>query len=699
MSYRIGVDIGGTFTDFALVDDTTGTLAIHKQLTTPKDPSLSVLDGIATLLEREGVPIGDVTAIVHGSTLVTNAVIERRGAVTGMLVTRGFADALDIASERRYDLYDLRLTFPAPMVPRRLRAEIGERIRDSGEVVTPLDLDEVEDAAARLIESHGIQALAICFLHSFTNPEHERAAGERVRRRFPQLYVSTSADVFPFIREYARWTTTAINAFTQPMVDRYLGNLEAGLATMGFAGRFSIMTSSGGTVTAETARRYPVRMLESGPAAGALMSAHHGAALGLRNLLSFDMGGTTAKGAIIKDGQLRKVYELEVARVHEFKEGSGLPAKVPCIGMIEIGAGGGSIAEPDERGSMRVGPRSAGADPGPACYGRGGTRPTLTDANLALGFYDADRFLGGRMSLDRPAALKAIDEGVGQAFGMEVDRVAWGIHEIINEDVARAFRVHASEIGFDYRRCSMVAFGGSGPAHALRIARKLRIPRVVLPPGAGVMSAIGMLVSPLSFELARTHRVFQTDLTPDGFRALFQPVIDEASDFLVRAGVAREQIRVIRHLDMRYRGQGYEIEVEMPDGLDDAAVLAKLPALFAAAYAEVFSLSHIDHPIEIINWKVEARGPTPKAAERITLSRAGGGGALRQPDRTAYVPERGGMVACPVYDRYALGAADVVDGPAFIIEDEATIVVGAGDRVHVDRFGNLVAEIEASEAA
>ena len=386
MSYRIGVDIGGTFTDFALIDDRDGAIAIYKQLTTPEDPSIAVLEGIGTILSREGVGIGDVNAVIHGSTLVTNAVIERRGARTGMLVTRGFGDVLDIANERRYDIYDLRSRFPEPLVPRAARAEVGARLRDDGLEVTPLDAAEVEAGIRGLVERQKIEALAICFLHSYANPAHEEAARDVARRAFPGLYVSTSADVFPFIREYERWTTTVANAFSQPLVDRYLGNLEGGLAAAGFRGTFYVMTSSGGVVGAATARRYPVRMLESGPAAGVLMTAFHGRALGVANLLSFDMGGTTAKGAIVRGGKPHKSYELEVARVHEFKPGSGLPVKVPVIDMIEIGAGGGSIAEVDDRGLIRVGPRSAGARPGPACYGRGGTRPTVTDANLVLGY-------------------------------------------------------------------------------------------------------------------------------------------------------------------------------------------------------------------------------------------------------------------------------------------------------------------------
>ncbi len=693
MSYRMGIDIGGTFTDFALIDDDTGHIAIHKQLTTPHDPSIAVLDGLGKLIARQGVPLGEVTSIIHGSTLVTNAVIERKGAVTGMLVTRGFRDTFDIGREQRYDLYDLAIRVPAPMIPRSLRVEVSERIRSDGEVIEPLDLDEVASAVGGLIERHGIEALAVCFLHSFTNPAHEAEASAFVERTFPGLHVSGSADVFPFARELERWTTTAINAFARPMADRYLSNLESGLAELGFVGTFYIMTSSGGSVTTDTARRYPVRMLESGPAAGVLMSAYQGRTMGLTNLLSFDMGGTTAKGSIVRGGAPRKVYELEIARVHEFKQGSGLSVKVPVIDMIEIGAGGGGIAAVDERGVIRVGPESAGADPGPACYGAGGTQATLTDANLMLGYLDPEFFLGGEMKLDRGAAEWAVADGVARTLGLDPVRAAWGIHEIINEDVARAFRVHASEIGFDYRNCSMIAFGGSGPAHALRIARKLRIPRVIFPAGSGVISAVGMLVCPVSFQIAKTNRIPHAELSAAAFAAAFRPIEEEAAGFLLRAGIGPDEITITRRVDMRYQGQGYEIEVDLPAADDVGSLFERIPELYAKGYAEVFSISYIEEPVEIVNWKVEVSGPWPETSDRFQLVGAEPAPNALKGRRPAYFPEPGDFVDCPVYDRYALAPRTVLTGPALIEERESTWVVGIGDEVTIGGHGNLVAEI------
>ena len=691
--YRLGVDIGGTFTDFAMVNDGSGEVTLEKILTTPQDPSVAVLEGIGKLLEAGKVPIGQLSSIVHGSTLVTNAVIERKGAPTGMLVTKGFGDVLDIALERRYDLYDLRLRFPEPLVPRSCRIELEERMREDGVPLRQPDLAQVAQAVRDLVNVHGIRAVAICFLHSYCNPEHERLVADFVRRTFPELFVSSSADILPFIREYERWTTTVINAFVQPTVDSYLSRIEKGLSQLGFKGSFYIMTSSGGTYTADMARRFPVRMLESGPAAGVFMAAHHGRTLGVRDLLSFDMGGTTAKGAIVRGGILHKKYELEVARVHEFKTGSGLPVRIPTVDMIEIGSGGGSIAELDERGVIRVGPRSAGAVPGPACYGRGGESATLTDANLALGYLDPEYFLGGAMSLDGAASAKAIDSGLSKRLDIDTARAAWGIHETVNEDVARAFRVHASEIGFDYRKSSMAAFGGSGPAHAARIGRKLRIPRVIFPCGSGVMSAIGMLVSPVTYQLAKTNPVFVSDLNRERFAAYFSTIQREAESVLVAAGIDPKDVTVGRHLDMRYKGQGYEIEVALPGAEDLFDIFAQLPQLFAKSYEQVFSLSYLNEPIEILHWKVDLSGPAPAFDNCWGMRSRSIKGPPQKATRKAYFPEAGGYVDCPVYDRYALAVGVVVEGPAIVEERESTCVLGVGDRGEIDRYGNLLVEI------
>lgn len=689
--YRIGVDIGGTFTDFALFDERAGRMGVHKQLTTPKDPSAAVLAGVKVLIDRHNIAIGDVTDVVHGTTLVTNAVIERRGAVTGMLATKGFSDILDMGLERRYDLFDLRVTYPAPLAKRRHRIEVTERVRHDGSVETALDEPAVEAAAARF-KAMGVEAVAVCFLHAYANPTHEQRAADILRRAAPELFVSSSADVFPNMREFERWTTTTVNAFAQPMFDRYVERLESGLGSLGFTGRLYIMASSGGTLTTETARKFPVRALESGPAAGALMSAHHGRALDLANVISFDMGGTTAKGALVRGGEPIKKYAMEVARVHEFRQGSGLTVRLPVIDMIEIGAGGGSIAEVDPRGLLRVGPRSAGAEPGPACYGQGGTRPTLTDANLVLGYLDDKFFLGGAMSLDKGAAERAITAHVAEPLKLETLRAAWGMHDIISEDVARAFRIHATERGFDYRSSSMVAFGGSGPLHALGIARKLKIPRVVFPVGAGVMSALGLLVSPLAFEMARSRRVHVADLEAADFGQTFAALEAEARQYLTRAGVAPADVRVVRRLDMRYQGQGHEIEVTLPAAGEARDLFGDLDSLFGAAYEKTYTL-RLDEPLEIVNWKVEAVGPAPSLGDGYTLTGTVGTGSALKGTRRAYDATRQALTDWPVYDRYALTPGMTITGPALIEERESTCVVGPGDVVTVDQRYNLVAEL------
>ena len=692
MSYRVGVDIGGTFTDFALVDDERCTTAIYKQLTTPDDPSRAVIEGISHLLRTTSIDIGVLSSVVHGTTLVTNALIERRGARTGMLVTAGMQDTFDIGRERRYDIYDLRLKFPEPLVPRRMRREVRERVMANGSTRRPLDLEAALEAVADLVDNHQIKSLAVCLLHSYANGENESRIKAAVGQAFPDLHVSISSEVVPFMREYERWNTTVMNAYVQPIVDRYVAQLEHGLAALGFTGSLYLMSSSGGTLIPSTARDFPVRLLESGPAAGALMSAFHGRALGLGELLSFDMGGTTAKGALVRNGRPLKAYEMEVARVHEFKEGSGLPVKIPVIDMIEIGSGGGSLADIDERGLVRVGPRSAGAAPGPACYGLGGELPTLTDANLILGYLDPRFFLGGDMALDVDASRRAIEGTIVEPLDLDLARAAWGVHETVNEDVSRAFRVHAAECGFDYRRSNMIAFGGSGPMHAARVARKLRIPKVVFPLGAGVMSALGLLVSPISFDTIRSRRADLQDLDEPRLREAYVPLTTEVAALLQRAGVPPEQINYARRLDMRYSGQGHEVEVELSS--DNAN--RSLRELFEDKYRQLYGTT-LSEPVEVVNWKLEASGPEPGGSAAYRFDRLPSQSEPLKGKRTAYFPETG-YLDCPVYSRYALLPESEVEGPALVEERESTVVIGVGDRAVIDERSNMILHVSLGAA-
>ena len=694
MNWRLGIDIGGTFTDFALLDQAGQKLAIHKQLTTPLDPSAAVIDGIQEVLKKNNVPISDVSVIAHGTTLVTNAVIERKGVLTGMLVTSGFEDILDTGMEQRYELFDLRITYPEPIVPRNLRKGISERIHFNGDIETEIDMKQVLGATQELVEIYNVKALAVCFLHSYVNSSHESAVVKFLQNQFPDLYISASSEVYPNMREFERWTTTAINAYTRPMTDHYLQKLEGDLKELGFDGQLYIMTSSGGMLSPITARRFPVRLLESGPAAGMLMSAVQGKALELPNILSFDLGGTTAKGALVRDYKPLKSEQMEVDRVNEARKGSGFPLRIPVLDMIEIGSGGGSIAGIDDRGLLKVGPRSAGANPGPACYGKDGGYAALTDANLLLGYLDPDFFLGGEMKLDKRASEIAIEKNVGLPLSLSTLRASWGIHDSASEDIARAFRVHAAERGFDYRNATMVAFGGSGPLHAMGVAEKLKIPRVVFPIGAGVYSALGLLASPLSFELSRSRRVIVDDIDLKIFSSLFEALADETTNSLREAGVPNNEIHISRQIEARYFGQTHEIEVYLPEDQSIDDTFYNLRKLFEKRYSEVYSFAVIDAPIEIINWKVIALGPEPdfKMGYTIDSEKNTQLDLAIKGTREVYF-EKGGFQETPIYDRYLLTEGMKILGPALVEERESTCLITVGSKAFIDPVLNIIAEL------
>lgn len=683
---RLGIDIGGTFTDFALVDAEGRRVGVHKRLTTPRDPSQAVLEGSIAICAEAGCALSDLVEIVHGTTLVTNALIERRGDRTGMLVTQGFRDLFDIGREQRYDLFDLRLRYAEPIVERSLRAEIPERLKHDGGVLLALDEAAVAAQTRRLVEEEKIEALAICFLHAHVDDAHERRAHAIARALYPDLHISRSADVFPYPREFERWTTTCANAYSQPLVDRYLSRLETGLAEGGFRGRLWIMASSGGLMGLDMARRYPVKLLESGPAAGVLVAARIGTVVTGGDLLSFDLGGTTAKGALVRKGRPFRAYAFEAAHAYEYRSGSGLPLQIPVLDMTEIGTGGGSLVGLDTLGRLRVGPRSAGAEPGPVSYGRGGTVATLTDANLLLGYLHPASFLGGTMSLDLDAARHAYREQIGEPLGVDAPRAAWGAHDMANENIARAFRMHATERGFDYRGCAMVAFGGGGPLHAARIARKLRVPRVIFPRGAGVMSAFGMLSAAQAFETVRAFRRGLDAVAESELRTLLTELDAEAAAPLGASGALQWH----RRFDMRYRGQHYDIEVELPDGADD--LREALRTCFTQRYLEIFH-TNLAEPIEIVGCKVEASAAAPRHFSTSPAAEDEDGNEARIGHRQAYFPAAGGLVDCPVHTRSRLRAGMVVAGPALIEEPESTTLLDAGDRATVHDDMSLVAEI------
>jgi 5-oxoprolinase (ATP-hydrolysing)/N-methylhydantoinase A len=683
--YRIGIDIGGTFTDFVLMSPA-GPIALFKRLTTPHDPAEGALDGLAQLLMREGLALRDIEVIVHGTTLVTNAIIERRGARTALLATHGFRDTLEMGREQRYDIYDLFLRYPAPLVPRRWRCAVMERMSRDGEPLLAPDLEAVERRVAELM-AEGVEALAVCFLHSYRNPAHERAVGDWLRARFPQLELSLSADVVPEIREYERTSTTVANAFVQPLLDGYLARLEAALSADGFRGRLLLMQSSGGLATTETARRFPIRLLESGPAGGALVTAFLGKNAGLSDVLAFDMGGTTAKICLIQQGAVAVASQMEAARVHRFKRGSGMPISAPVVEMIEIGAGGGSIARVDSLSLLKVGPESAGADPGPACYNRGGRAPTVTDACLALGYYDADFFLGGTMQLNRDAAEAALAM-LGEQLGLSVTDVAWGICQVAAEQMAGAARVHIIEQGRDPRRFPLMAFGGAGPAHAVQVARRLGVAEVIVPPASGAASALGFLVAPVSFDFARSYPAELQSLDWRKVAELYAELETQALELLVPAGVAPETVRFERRVDMRYVGQFHDISVPLSSGTLDAAAGIALADAFVAEYRRLFHAALPEYRPMALNWRLRAVGPEPEVQFGFLAAETGAATDARKGMRKAFMADTG-FVATPIYDRYKLRAGDYITGPAIIEERESTTVIRPGDTLRVDAAGNL----------
>jgi N-methylhydantoinase A len=687
--YRVGIDIGGTFTDLVLIDDESGWRAVGKILTSPEDPSEAVEKGLVELLEREGLAAAQLGTVIHGTTLVTNALIERKGVKTALLTTEGFRDVVAIGTEHRYDMYDIFIEKPEPLVPRGLRYGVCERVLDDGSVVLGLDEEQVRSILAELRERE-VRAVAVSFLHAFRNPAHEQRVREILAEEAPEIVVSLSSEVSPEIREYERTSTTIANVYVRPLVERYLRLLEVRLRRLGFEGSLYIMLSNGGTASVETACRFPIRLLESGPAAGALAAAFYGRTTNFSEVLSFDMGGTTAKACLIEGGEPLTSGEFEVARVYRFKKGSGLPVKTSVIEMIEIGAGGGSIARLGALGLPKVGPESAGADPGPACYGRGGGEPTVTDADLILGYLDPEFFLGGKMRLDSEASLRAIEEKVARPLGLDAIAAAWGIHQVVNENMANAARVHAIERGKDPRAYPLFAFGGAGPVHAYRVARTLGVPGFVAPLGAGVTSAFGFLCAPLSFDLARSLHGRLDELDWSGVNGALVEMEEEGRDLLRASGVADTDVRVRRLCEMRYVGQGHEVTVELagrPLGPDDAD---RLTALYRKEYRRLYNREGPDVPLEAVTWRLEVAAPRPE----IRLD--GEEGDPRCPDeaqkytREIYLPEEGDFRAVPVYDRYRLDPGAVFEGPAVVEERESTVILGPEGRAEIDAARNLI---------
>jgi N-methylhydantoinase A len=684
--FRVGCDIGGTFTDFVLIETATGDIRTAKRLTTPDDPSRAMLAGLSELARAMPGSAGAAERLSHATTLVANAVIERKGAKTALLCTAGFRDVLELRRYVRVTTYEMFADPPTPLVPRRLRLPVDERTRADGSVLRPVDPDEMRRIAETL-RAENIESVAICFLHAFTNPANERAAGEALRRLLPGVAISLSSDVLPQIKEYERSSTTVINAYVKPLTVGYLGRLEQGLAREGFAAPLQIMLSNGGIGSLQTAAEFPVRLVESGPVAGAVVAQRFARMLGLSEVLAYDMGGTTAKACLIRDGVLPLTDEVEVARSRRFTKSSGFPVAVPAVSMIEIGAGGGSIARVNALGIVQVGPDSAGAAPGPACYGLGGAEPTVSDADLVLGYLDPDRFAGGTMRLDRTAAEQTIATKVGKPLGLATTAAAWTIHDVVNESMAAAVRIHVSERGGDPSRPVLVAFGGAGPVHVGNLAAKLSIGRILVPLRAGVLSALGLILAPASYDIARTWKV---PLKAADFAALADEVAAICREIAARLAEAETSAPSFEvTLGLGYVGQSYHV----PVGVDPARLATltgeKLLADFAAAYRGRYGHYYDDVPVELVNVHVTGTaGAQGHALPEVAADRADAG-AARRGTREAYSAVQRGFTTFAVYRRDLLRPGMTFGGPALIEEDSATTVVDAGARVSVDRYGSL----------
>ena len=690
--YRLAVDIGGTFTDAVVMHDN-AVLASLKVLTTPRDPADGFLAATHKLLEDAGIATGQVGLIIHGTTLATNALIERRGARTALITTQGHRDALEMAYENRFAQYDISANRAPPLVPRELRLPVRERLNYRGVIIEQLDEESVAALVPKLCGAQ-VESLAIGLLHAYANPAHEQRIAQMLAEHLPDLAISLSSDVCPEIREYDRQSTTVANAYIKPLMAQYLNRLESDLAGAGFACPFLLMTSGGHLVDAKTASAHPVRLIESGPAGGAILASRIARTIGAPEALSFDMGGTTAKICLIDNGEPQLGRMFEVDRAHRFMKGSGSPVKIPVIEMVEIGAGGGSLASVDDLGRIRVGPQSAGSDPGPACYGRGGTEPAVTDANVMLGRIDAASFAGGSMPLDTAAAERAL-KTVAAPLSWQAGEAAHGILETVNEAMAAAARVHAVELGKDIAKRTMIAFGGAAPLHAARLAQKLVLDRIVIPADAGVGSAVGFLLAPVAYEVVRSNYQRLAGLDENGLNGMFAAMQAEARATVCLAQPEAELYEV-RRAYARYAGQGHEITLHLPDTDFDDTSPNVLRDLFEIEYQRQYGRTVPGQDIEVLTWSLTLSAEisdTQDATTRWTES----DNTSTEPDsdgiRTIDLSDGTGVAqAVPVYRRATLLPGDTITGPAVIVEDQTTVLVPEGFILTVVADGHLLME-------
>jgi N-methylhydantoinase A len=683
---EIGVDIGGTFTDIVARLEN-GTAVTHKVLTSPHDPSLGVLQGVRQLLAITSLEPARVARVVHGTTLVANAILERRGAHTALLTTEGFRDVLEIGRERRFDVYDLSIQRPEPIVPRWLRFEVAERLAPNGEVILPLDVAALATVVEALGAEH-VESLAVVFLHSFRNDAHELAAAEVISEALPELSLTLSAVVAPEIGEFERSSTAVLNAYVKPLVAGYVGRLRAGLDAMGVTGPLLLMQSNGGFIDHQVAAEYPIRLLESGPAAGVVYASRQADSAAPLGVMSFDMGGTTAKTCFIENGEPARTRDFEVARSHRFKRNSGLPVRIAAVDMVEIGAGGGSVVSVSPLGLLQVGPESQGADPGPACYGLGGIEPTVTDADLLLGYLDPDYFLGGEMRLDL-AASETVFGAIALQVGMAVPQVAWGVHEVVTDNMAHQARMHAAEKALDLTRHTMVAFGGAGPLHAYRLARKLGISQILVPPYAGVASALGLLQAPAMFHEVQALMGSLKELDVATLNDIFIEMERVGRDRVSAAAGPGAAVGLARAVDLRYRGQGYELEVDVPPGILSDGLLEEVRTTFEGLYDATYGRRLPSVDVEALNWRVVASATRPP----VSIPMPTATDPLASYSRSIFDPDREVFTDAAILQRDELRVGWCGDGPAVIQDRQCTLVVGSRGSIAIDTSGSVVVQL------
>ena len=681
-TYRLGVDIGGTFTDFALVDEVTGEVQTEKMLTSAAAPEQTVFKGVDQLSNNIPNMLRQTSQVIHATTLITNVILERKGAKTGLLTTLGFRDVLELSREVRYDIYDMFIRLPEPMVPRSRRLEVCERILADGKILKPLKEKDVYDAAS-VLGAMGVTAVAISFLHSYRNDLHEKRAAEIIREKMPGVVVSLSHEVHPEPKEYERTSTTVIDAYVKGVAEGYLDQLSKGLNSRDYKKQLFIMLSNGGTATIETAKSVPVQIVESGPAAGVEAASYFGRLMDIDQLLSFDMGGTTAKLCIIENGQAARTRSFEVDRVHRFKAGSGLPAAVPVYDLLEMGAGGGSIARVNELGLFQVGPDSAGSDPGPVSYDNNGILPTVTDADLLLGYLNPDYFLGGEMILNKSAAGKAISSYLSESSGLTEIEAAAGVHELVNENMASAARVYVAEKGRAPSQLTLVAFGGAGPVHAVGLARKLGCPTVIIPPFSGVMSSLGLLAAPVAFERSKTVREILNTTDLMEVEASFNKLEAEASSLMPK----KSDIIIRRSVDLQFSGQDYPLEITVGSSCANVGVKDDWEDIFVDKYNALYGKVNDENPIELASIRVYASQPPPRLKiERPAAHR----NALPKGTRKIYISAELGMDTVSVFERSELKVGQKINGPCIIEEKESTTVIGPNDNLDVNELGCLI---------